>query len=728
MKFKLCIQPLAPVNLIILKLIQVVITTWLVITANGYTFQKPVRPSVVHYPMASHLNTNTGGYGGQQSWVPSGVNGHPVAGTRGLQTPRQPIATNTRSYFPKQSYVPVPQSVPKAPVTAGSRTYQVQHGTQGPPTVKTKLPYAPKVSVVMKPTSPKPSEKTVDTLQPYPSGPAIARHIPVHGTGSSYSSAVKAVPAEASHHQSTGSLTTNMQPPRWIPSYGVGVNKAAENASHPSVPAPAGQVSIMEMKKKKETTNDGLTALHEAPLQTAVLIIRKPSQKVRITPNRENSDVPATVSDTMLQPIVPDYQAHASLTVTETMSTNPSTPVEPDVASYQNLATHIPPTSFQPDILPSSPVITYQDGLTQHLASENENLQLQPDVPIAHQLPELLASTEANVLQFLQPMSPESSGEYAFQPVSPTSDSTIPVIDNSSSGHNKSPSNDQQQISVPAMAYQLPQQSSYSASINLQAIEEVPPQVAESNEAASFEPNYFTKDAQHMLVEEPLALGLASNPPAPSFADSAIPKYVLGPYSSLVLPEPPLELASSAYGVLPLGVDETQPILASPQTDSTQLVGNYGIVSLSLDNIQHLPLQQQWGYYSAEPFPSSSSNIGQVNIPPTSMRGYQQSFTTPEVNNPQSSYGFQQSSTSQQQSGYPFSQESTAGSNIPYQTTRQTVTTETLNNFRAAANQWISSNGAHIEGRQHFMGSDKVPVSILSSENVLNQDGSFSYK
>lgn len=688
-----------------------VIATWLVGTADGYTFQKPVGPAVVHYPMTSHPHLNAGVYVGHQSWLPGGVNAHPAAGTRRQYTPVNQ-APGARSYFPKQSHVAVPPSVPKA------SAYQAQHGTQG--TIKTTRPYAPKVSSVIKPLPPKqPDEKVaVVTSQSYPSGPAAKSHAPVHSPA--YSPAVKPIPAEASNRPGTGSLVTNLPPPRWIPSYGVGNTKTPVYPPYPTGPAPAtggyqqqrakqpaGQVSTMKMRNEKEASNEGSL---ETPLQTAVLITRKPSQGAKIETNDQTQDVPAIHSE--MQPNV-DYPTHTFPTMTGTASTNASTLPTPETLNYQNPSPNV--------------ALTLSDNLSStsvpHLAIEDKNLPLETDAPAVHPL--AVAPIEVNEVHTPQPIHPESSGEHVLQPVNPTTEATLAMNDGSFSGESqevnyKTNANEQQLIPEPAVSYQVPLQSAYAtSSTNLQSVEEIPTQVAEVGEV--FEPSYSLGDAQQPPVEKAATFRAA---PVPSFDDSAIPKYVLGPYPSLVLPEPPLELASSAYGVAHLGAEETQPIVASQQS-----VGSYGVPAIRLDNTEHFPLQQQWGYYSAEPFQSTSADISHTNTLPSSLGGgYQQPSATHPVNHPQSSYGFEQPSASPQQSGYPSSQPSPTGSNNRYQTSHQTVTVEDLNHFQAAANRWISSNGANEVGRQYSTHSDKLPVAILSSENVLNEDGSFSYK
>ncbi|KAI9566000.1 hypothetical protein GHT06_009798 [Daphnia sinensis] len=688
----------------------VVIATWLIVTADGYTFQKPVRPADVHYPMASHPRLNGGGYGGHQSLVSSGVNA--VAGTRRLYTPRQPVnhAPGARSYFPKHSYVPVPV----APV---SSAYRAQHGT----TINTKLPHSAKVSSMIKPMTPKQPEKmVVVTSQSYPAVPAAKSHVPVYSPA--YSPAAKPVPAEASNRPDTGSLITNLPLQRWIPSYGVSNTKTAAYPPYPteSTPAagqqqrakqPTGQVSTMKMKNEKEASNEGSL---ETPLQTAVLIIRKPSQETKMKSNSQTPDVPAIIPE--MQPIVAnDYPTPTFSPVTETVLTNPSTLPTPDTPSYQNPSVAVPFT-----LSPSTSVTnSYQEGVP-HLAPEDKDLPLQPDAPAVHQLPE--APTEVNAVHTQQSVNSELNGEYGLPPVYPTTEGTVAMNDGSFSGESqeaiyKTNVNDQQLIPEPAVSYNVPLQSAHTTSTNLQSVEEIAPQIAETKEAVISEPSYAPRDAQQQPAEEHSTFRPT---PVSSFDDSAIPKYVLGPYPSLVLPEPPLELASSAYGVAQLGVEEAQPILASQQS-----VGSYGVPAIRLDNTEHFPLQEQWGYYSAEPFQSTSSDISHSNTLPSSVGGgYQQPLATHPANHPQSSYGFQQPP---QHSGYPSSQQSTTGSNNLYQTPHQTVTFEDLNSFQAAANRWIASNGANVVGRQHSAISDKVPVAILKSENVLNEDGSFSY-
>ena len=758
---------------------QLIIATCLVLTANGYSFQRPIRPSIVTFQAASsHPHPNSGIYGGQHS-VAAGTRNHPTF----KQQPVGPPPAGVRPYISTPSHIAAPSSVSQAhrPLAVRPNTYPIRQQQQRPQGVQpNRPPYPPQINVVAKTALPKhPEIGKVVTSQAYPVGPpASSNHVPsVHG------SPTGPVRAEASHQVKT----KNPQPQGWIPSYGAQQNPSQQSGSQPvsggylqqpSKPSGSGQGSNIKKKKEKESTNESFSPNRETPLQTAYTTTRKPiSQETKAKPNRKNpgevpSIIPQTISHSNALPAANNYQIHKNPTASEVKV--PSKPNALVPASEAHNYQQIPKSSIHPNTssqseprnTPSSVAVnSYQETKTS-LAPAGKGgkypAQSHHATNTNHQIPKPSTPSAVSSPQTASPQSTTSTERY--QPphqVKVTTETIVPQqyesvkenkeshSDESKETHYKTPPSEAKSTTDPAGDdREIFQLSTYTADVEPNehhSGEQTSPKEVTYGGASSERDvqnavattttkpaDYPTQQPIEMPSTNPLIVPTTTSFSLPSFDGSAIPKYVLGTYSPLVLPEPPLELAHSAYGLSQLAIEEPHDATAQ-QTISPQSTGSYGAPVVSLDNIKSLPLSQQWGYYSAEPFQPASVEISQSDIFSGALGGGYHSpqalATGAQVNNPAPGYGFEQSDTSQQNSGYSISQKTSAGSENPYQISKQTANAAaTQNTFDN--NQRILSTDANIGGRhQQYFGNDKPLVAgTLGSENVLNDDGSFSYK
>lgn len=775
--------------MLLIPTFQLVIATCLALTANGYSFQRPIRPSIVPIQTASH--PKPGGYAAQQQPRTSGSVGvhSGAAGTRNHPTFKQPVGppSGVRPYLATPSHIAAPSSVSKAQKPVPVRPYPYQHGQQqqqqqGPKGVasfQSNRPYPSQVNTVVKTALPKQPDSgksansqaySVASSQAYPVGPTV---------GSNHVQQVKGAPTGPVRAEASYQVTTkNPLPQRWIPSYGGPQNPSSQQSSslqatggylqQPSK-KPTGHVSNTK-KNNKEKENESFNPYREPPLQTAFSTTRKPiSQATNVKPNRKNpgevpSIIPQTISHSNALPAANNYQIHKNPTVSEGPSKAGALAPASQTHNYQIPIASVSNTSSQSESsTPSSAALNaHQKPETSLAPGEGGKYPAHSDAAAAatntYQIPKPYSTPSAVSAPQTQPPQSTTTEHYQFShQVKVSTESIVPqqyesekvkesFSDESKEAHYKIPPTETKWTAD----YQAPQQSTYTLEepAKLHSAEQTPQNEATNGETlesvswyqdaqnavtttTTYQPSYQTLQPVEVPSTNPLTVPTTTPFSLPSFDGSAIPKYVLGTYSPLVLPEDPLQLAHSAYGVEQLGVEEHQDAPAQPAAIPPQSTGSYGAPAVSLDTIKNLPLSQQWGYYSAEPFQPASVEISQSDIPSGAPGGgYQspQTSATAEINNPAPAYGFQQSASAQQNNGYPFNQQSSAGSEHSYATFKQTANAAIENAF---SNQRTSSSDTNVGGRSHQSFDDNVnkpPVATLVSENALNEDGSFSYK
>ncbi len=753
--------------MLLISIFQLVIATCLVLTADGYSFQRPVRPIIVPTPTAPH--PKTGGYGAQQPWTSGSVGVHSGA-TRNHPTFRQPVGPplGVRPYLATPPHFAAPSSVSKAqkPVAIRPNPYQhsqqQQQGPQGVASFQSNRPYPSQINAVIKTALPKqPDSGKSATSQAYSVAPSQAYPV------SNHVQQVQGAPTGPVRAEASYQVTTkNPLPQRWIPSYGGLQNPSQQSGGYLQQPSkkPTGHVS--NIKKNKEKENESFSPYHESPLQTAFSTTRKPiSQATNAKPNRKNpgevpSIIPQTISHSNALPAANNYQIHKNPTVSEGPSKPGALAPASQAHNYQIPKASVPNTSSQSESsTPSSAALNaYQKPETSLAPGEGGKYPAHSDAAATntYQIPKSYSTPSALSAPQTQPPQSTTTEHYQIShQVKVSSESTVPqqyesekvkesFSDESKEAHYKIPPTETKSTAGVAGDgdYQATQQSAYTAEPDkLHSAEQTSQNEATNGEASlesvsgyqdaqnvvtttTNQPSYQTLQPVEVPSTNPLTVPTTTPFSLPSFDGSAIPKYVLGTYSPLVLPENPLQLEQ-------LGVEEPQDAPAQPAAIPPQSTGSYGAPAVSLDTIKNLPLSQQWGYYSAEPFQPASAEISQSDIASGAPGGgYQspQASATAEINNPVPAYGFQQSAAAQQNNGYPFNQQSSAGSENSYATFKQTANAAIQNAF---SNQRTSSSDANVGGRNHQSFNDNVnkpPVATLVSENVLNEDGSFSYK